>query len=319
MKARLFAGLVALACLMSAAQAAEQYPSRFVRFVVPWAPGGITDVMARLVGKHLSLSLGQPVIIENRSGASGLIGAAEVANAEPDGYTILVTPGEFLTTKELLPVMSFDPDRKIEPVALIGASPIVLAVQAESRFTTVHDLLAFAREERVTFASPGPGSLPHLAGEWLALEAGVRLTHVPYRGGAPAALAVLTGEVTAGFMTATSALPMVKSGKLKVLAVMSRGTALDPSWQTLSGTRYRVEVDTWVGMFVPKGTPQFITKRIAAEVERIVRDPEIRAKMKELGAEPSDAGLEEFVRRIASDAERYAPVIARMSTSAKKN
>lgn len=309
--------LASLMCVMPAS--AGEYPSRYVRLVVPWAPGGFTDVMARIVGERLSVSLGQPVIIENKSGASGLIGAAEVAKSAPDGYTFLVTPGELLTTKGLMPAMSFDPDYEIEPVALIAASPIVLVVREDSPYKTVADLVAYARNNRVTFSSPGAGSLPHLAGEWFSMENDARFAHIPYRGGSQASAAVLTGEVAVGLMSATSALPIVNGGQARVLAVMGkRASVLDPSWPTLAAFGSNVEVDTWVGMFAPRGTPMHVTQRITSEVRRILTSTDIRRKMNELGASAPLDDVDGFVLRIKGDALRYAPIISKMNVNAPR-
>lgn len=314
---RLLAGFLVLAvplCAICGAESAE-YPARHIRLVVPWAPGGLTDTMARVVAEHLRVSLGQTVIVENKSGASGVIGAADVANSVPDGYTFLVTPGEFLTTRPLLPEMSFDPEATIEPVALIAVSPVVLVVREDSPFRTVGDLLARARGDRITFSSPGAGSLPHLAGEWLALSGGGRFEHIAYRGGAPASLAVLSGEVMCGLMTATSALPIVQGGKARVLAVMGKTRlAAYPSWPLLD-RGLGVEVDTWVGFFAPRGTPSEIIRKVAGEVRRILATDEVRTKLNKLGADPSADNLDGFLARIKGDIRRYGPVIERTKAS----
>jgi len=176
---------------------AQNYPTRPVHVIVPFPPGGFTDLTARLIGQKLGEALGQQMVIENRSGASGLLGVETVTKASPDGYTLLITTGDFIETPSLMPKMAFDPNKDLLPVAMIASAPLLLGAQAGGPIASVMDLIAQAkaRPGQVAFSSPGTGTINHLAVEWLAIEAGLKLIHVPYRGGAPAATAIAAGDV----------------------------------------------------------------------------------------------------------------------------
>jgi tripartite-type tricarboxylate transporter receptor subunit TctC len=238
---------------------AQTYPSRPIKVIVPFPPGGVADVTARLIAQKLSEALGQPAVIENRTGASGTLGAEAAAKAAPDGYTLLMTTGDFITTPALMPRMAFDPNKDLLPVAMIAAAPLLLGAHAGGPVGSVNDLLAQAKAKpgTIAFSSPGTGTINHLAVEWLAIEAGLKLLHVPYRGGAPAATAIAAGDVPTGAVTISSAQSLIDAGKIKPLALMTkeRPSFAPADWPTLAQMGLAVDAELWVGLFVPAGTP----------------------------------------------------------------
>ncbi|MCX7314225.1 MAG: tripartite tricarboxylate transporter substrate-binding protein [Hyphomicrobiales bacterium] len=190
----------------SSATSSQEYPNRPVRIVVPFPPGGVADPVARLVALKLQDLLGQPVVIENRSGASGTLGVDYVTKSDPDGYTILVATGDFITTPSLMPKTNYDPYKDLMPVTILANAPLALLASIPSGFNSLNDVLTAARASpgKINFSSPGIGTINHLSGEWIGIAARVKIVHVPYRGGAPAATAVATGEVELGITTLPS-------------------------------------------------------------------------------------------------------------------
>ena len=292
---------------------AQTYPARPVRVIVPFPAGGVTDVTARLIGQKLGEALGQSAVIENRSGASGTLGADVVAKAAPDGYTILITTGDFITTPSLMPKVAFDANKDLTPVAMIATAPLLLGAHAGGALASVKDLLALAKAKpgTIAFSSPGNGTINHLAVEWLAIEAGIKLLHVPYRGGVPAATAVAAGDVPIGAVTPSSAQSLIDAGKIKPIALMTkqRPSFAPTDWQTLAEMGLQVDAALWVGLWVPGGTPQTIVTRLEGEVARILRDPTVRKRLNELGTEAEPLDHIAFAARIKLDTARYTRVI----------
>jgi len=291
---------------------AQTYPTRPVRFIVPFPPGGVADVTARLMGQKLTEALGQQAVIENRPGASGVLGADTAAKATPDGYTLLLTTGDFITTPTLMPKMAFDPTRDLIPITMIATAPLLLGAHAGGTIGSVKDLLAQAKAEpgKLAFASPGNGTINHLAVEWLAIEGGIKLLHVPYRGGVPAATGVAAGDVPLGALTPSSAQPFIEAGKIKPLALMTaQRPAFAPDWPTLAESGMAVDAALWVGLFAPAGTPPAIVQRLDAEVARILQDATVRKRLNDLGTEASAISQAAFAERIRLDAARYAKII----------
>ncbi len=291
---------------------AQTYPTRPVRFIVPFPPGGVADVTARLMGQKLTEALGQQAVIENRPGASGVLGADTAAKATPDGYTLLLTTGDFITTPTLMPKMAFDPYRDLIPITMIATAPLLLGAHAGGTIGSVKDLLAQAKAEpgKLAFASPGNGTINHLAVEWLAIEGGIKLLHVPYRGGVPAATGVAAGDVPLGALTPSSAQPFIEAGKIKPLALMTaQRPAFAPDWPTLAESGMAVDAALWVGLFAPAGTPPAIVQRLDAEVARILQDATVRKRLNDLGTEASAISQAAFAERIRLDAARYAKII----------
>ena len=269
---------------------AQTYPTRPLRFIVPFPAGGVADVTARLISQKLGEALGQQIVIENRAGASGVIGADAAAKSTPDGYTLLMTTGDFITTPTLMPPMAFDPYKDLVPIAMLAAAPLILGAHGAGAIGTVEDLVkaAKASPDKMAFSSPGTGTINHLAMEWLALEAGIKLVHVPYRGGAPAATGVAAGDVPIGALTPSSAQPYMDAGKIKVLGLMTRQrpSFAPPSWPTLAEAGLPIDAALWVGLFAPAGTPAAIVDQLDREVARILKDATVRQRLNALGTEP---------------------------------
>ncbi|HEY7298076.1 MAG TPA: tripartite tricarboxylate transporter substrate-binding protein [Xanthobacteraceae bacterium] len=292
---------------------AQTYPTRPVHVVVPFPPGGFTDVTARLIAQKLGEALGQQMVIENRSGASGLLGVEAVTKAVPDGYTLLITTGDFIETPSLMPKMGFDPNKDLLPVAMIASAPLLLGAQAGGPIGSVMDLIAQAkaRPGQIAFSSPGTGTINHLAVEWLAIEAGLKLIHVPYRGGAPAATAIAAGDVPVGAVTISSAQSLMDAGKIKPIALMTRErpSFAPADWPTLSEMGFPVDAALWVGLFVPARTPPAIVARLDAALARLLHDATVRKRLNELGTEAAAISGSAFADRIRLDAAHYAKII----------
>jgi len=305
--------LIMSSLLFGAPAQAQNYPTKPIRFIVPFPPGGIADVVARVMGQKLGEALGQSAVIENRAGASGTLGAGEAAKAAPDGYTLLLTTGDFTTTPTMVPTMSFDPRKDLIPITMIATSPLALVAKADGPFASVKDLIAAAKQSpgKVAFSSPGNGTINHLAGEWLGIEGGFKLLHVPYRGGVPAATGVVTGDVPIGVLSPSSVQPYVEAGKMKGLALLTQKRPLFAAdWPIISDSGLAIEAALWVGLFAPAGTASAIVNRLDTEVTRILQQQDFRKRLNDLGTDPSPLSQAAFVERISSDAERYAKIIA---------
>ncbi len=307
-------GSVLLATLLVATPAqAQTYPTHPVRVIVPFPAGGVTEVTARLIGQKLGEAFGQQMVIENRSGASGTLGADAVAKAAPDGYTILITTGDFITTPSLMPKMASDPNKDLVAVSMIATAPLLLGAHAGGPIGSIKDLLTQAKAEpgKIAFSSPGIGTINHLAVEWLAIEAGIKLLHVPYRGGVPAATAIAAGDVPIGAVTQSSAQSLIDAGKIKPIALMTkeRPSFASPDWYSLATMGLPVDAALWVGLFVPTGTPSAIVSKLDREVARILKDENVRKRLNELGTEASAISQAAFVERIKLDAARYQKII----------
>jgi tripartite-type tricarboxylate transporter receptor subunit TctC len=310
----LILGLVQMAGPLTALPAqAQPYPTRPVRAIVPFPAGGVTDVTARLIAQKLSEALGQQMVIENRSGASGTLGVDTVTKAMPDGYTVLITTGDFITTPSLMPKMAFDPTKDLIPVTMIASAPLLLGAQTGGPIGSVKELIAKAKAApgTIAFSSPGNGTINHIAVEWLSIEAGLKLLHVPYRGGVPAATAVAAGDVPIGAVTLSSAQSLMDAGKIKPIALMTqqRPSFAPADWPTLADMGFPVDAALWVGLFVPAGTPAAIVTRLDNQVRRILEDAGVRKRLNELGTEASAFSQGAFVERIRLDAARYSRII----------
>jgi tripartite-type tricarboxylate transporter receptor subunit TctC len=313
---RQFLRLAAGAAVLTAASRfgrAQSYPSRPIRILVGFPPGGAADIIARLYGQSLSVRLGQPVVIENRPGSGGNFASDAVAKAEPDGYTLLHgTDNVFMSNPHLYNRMPFNPLKDLVPVTSVVSNQIVLAVHPAVPAQTLQEFVELARRSKppLFYASIGNGSQHHLAMEMLKQHVGIDLTHVPYRGGGPAAIALLAGEVSAMF-GGGSIVPTVRSGKVRGLA--STGTVRNPATPDLPtiGEIYPgFEVLIWHGLFAPAGTPQPIIERLRAEVAAVRGEPEYRERLANTGSgEPYVATPEEFSARIRSDYEKYGKLI----------
>jgi len=304
--------LVAPSGLATNASLAQGYPDRPIRAVVPFPAGGLADAVARIVGQKLGDRLGQSLVIENRAGASGTVGAAVVAKSAPDGHTLLITTGDFVTMTSIMPALSFDPNKELIPIAMLAVAPCILVANSNSGLNSVKDIIdaAKVRPGAIAYSSPGVGTSNHLGIEGMAIEAGIKLLHVPYRGGAPAATAVAAGDVPIGTVTQSSGEGVIQAGKVKVIALMSKQRpSFAPSWPTLADAGFDIDAALWVGLFAPAGTPVAIVNRLDAEASAVLRSAETQKLLNSVGTDASPVSRAAFVQRIASDAARYGLVI----------
>jgi tripartite-type tricarboxylate transporter receptor subunit TctC len=282
---------------------AQDWPNRPVQIVVSSGAGGAADIVARMIAEKLSPAIGQPVVIENRTGAGGHVGAAAVARANPDGYTLLMSGSPTHSVgPHLFKNLPYEPMRDVPPVAMVGVAHNLLVVNAASPVRSVADLVQLARDKpgTVTYSSAGIGTSGYLAAELLKHTARLDMSHVPYKSGPEAVTGVLTGSVSFLFFTLPSVLPQIESGKLRALAIASATrSALVPNVPTIVEAGYKdFDVIAWYALFAPRGTPEPIVSRLSAEVEKIVARDDVRGQMAKLGAEPrylSPKALTDFV------------------------
>jgi len=308
----LAAGAALIATVLPACAAG--YPDHPVKIVVPFAAGGPTDVMARLVAQKLSERLGQQFYIENVAGAGGNIGTVNVARAAPDGYTMLLASSSYVVNPSLYKNCPYDPYKDFVPVILAAITPNILIVNPSVKANTAKELIELikANPNKFTFASPGLGTTPDLASDLFKVTYKLDLAIAPYKGGGPAAQAVLANEVPASFVALTPTTAFVKSGKLRALAVTTkkRSVAL-PDVPTLAEAGITgQDSETMQGVFVPKGTPQDIVARLHDEIAAIVADKDMQAKMGPLGFEPDGGSSAEFVTYIKAEVDKWKKVIA---------
>ena len=308
---RLF--VVVAAALLVPPAAAENYPTRPIRLYVAFPPGGAADIVARLVAQPLSARLGQPVVVENKPGSGGNIAGELIAHAAPDGYSLLIGPDNLFTINpHLFSKMSFDPLKDIVPIATVQSNALVLAINAKVPASDFKEFIALANrsDPPLFYASIGNGSMHHLAMEMLKQEAGIKLTHVPYRGGGPAGIAVLAGDV-AGMFGGGSVFPMVTSGQLRGLAVSSRKRSTElRELPSISEFYPNYEATIWQGLFAPAGTPRDIIDKVRNEVGAILESRDFADKLAKTGSgEPYITSLDEFKARIHRDFERYGQIV----------
>jgi len=294
---------------------AQPWPSKPIRIVVPFAPGGATDIIGRLVAQKLGDRLGQPVVVENKPGAGTTIGNAAVAKAAPDGYTLLFAPTPFVITQALYPSLPYDAAKEFAPVALLAVSPFILVVNDALPARNVGELVALAKAKpgTLTFCSAGSGSVPHLAGELFKVNAKVDIVHVPYKGGGPAITDLIGGQVNMMFATPIEVMQHVQSGKLRVLATTasSRLPAL-PNVPTVQESGVpEFDVYAFFGVLAPAGTQKDIVDRLAAELERIMVDAEVVQRFAEQSAEPKVLGPVAFATFLQSERTKWADVVKR--------
>jgi len=314
--ARLGATLALAACaLPAAAQAPAAYPDRPVHVVVPFPPGGIVDNVTRNLGARLSVALGQTFIVENKAGAGGSIGAAHVAKAAPDGYTLLAA-FDTHAVNPLLYKLSFDSEKDLAPVALIGTSPLILVVHPSVPARTVPELVALAKAEphALNYASTGAGSSNQLTAELFKATAGVEMNHVPYKGGAPAITDVLGGRVQVMFVSASSVLAHIRAGKMRALAVTTRERipAL-PDVPSISQFYPDFEARSWIGLLAPARTPAAIVSRLNAEVRGALQTPEMRTFFDAQSIQPGSGTPEEFGVFLRNETGKWGEIIRKQN------
>jgi tripartite-type tricarboxylate transporter receptor subunit TctC len=307
-------GLIAGCAIGIGSQAlAQDFPTRPIRFVVPYPPGGGTDIIARIVQPKLSEALGQTIVIENRGGAGGAVGTEAAARSAPDGYTFLFTLSSH-TINPLLYKLNYDVERDFVPVSMIVSVPQLIAAHPDAPARTLKEMVAAARARPgfLAFASVGNGTPSHIAGELLKLKAGIDMVHIPYKGGGPAVTDTVAGQVPFLFVTAPAALSQVRAGRLRALAVTTqKRSAAAPEIPTVAEALGMpdYEVDSWYAMFAPAKTPPAMVARMQKEAARVVRLPEVRQKLLEQGADAVGGTAEELDRVVKSELKRWAEVI----------
>ncbi|MDO8447713.1 MAG: tripartite tricarboxylate transporter substrate binding protein [Rhodoferax sp.] len=310
---RLLAGLaaVSLACPLWAQ--APQYPSKPVKVVVGYSAGGAVDTVARTVGQALAASMGQPVVVENKPGAGTNIAVKFVIAAEPDGHTLMLAANALAANMALYQPAPFDAERDLVPVSLIGRVPVVIAANASAPYASIQQLIAAAKAKpgSISFASPGNGSTPHMAVEFFKRAAGISLLHIPYRGGSQALTDVIGGQLPLVAVNALEVQPHVKSGKLKVLAVLSTNrSAIFPDVPTIAESGFPgFEASVWYGLVAPAATPKAIVTKLHAEVQKALQTKDVRDRMTQVGGEVLPGSAEMFGALIQSEHQRYEKLV----------
>ena len=306
--------LATLLAIMSVQASAQDYPARNVRFIVPRVPGGATDVFARAVGQKLSDRWGRTIVVENRGGAGGTLGTDVVAKSAPDGHTMLVTyAGSQAINQSLFPKLSYDSVKDFQTVATLAVTPFLLIVNNSLPAKSLKEFIALARgrPDVMAYASSGNGSVNHLLGEMLKIDANIRMLHIPYKGVAPAITDVIAGQVDAAFTSVPSVIQHVASGRVKVLAVTSaRRVAIAPTVPTIAESGFAgFDVNPWWGILAPAATDPRIVRKVNSDVAEIQRTREIQDFFKAQGAEALITSPEEFQKMLVSDVQKWAKVV----------
>jgi tripartite-type tricarboxylate transporter receptor subunit TctC len=314
---RVLSCIVALLALTfvdaSAQNAPPSYPTKFIRFIVPYAPGGSSDVLARTISQKLNDALGQTLVIDNRPGAGSMIGTDIAAKSPADGYTIILSDMPHTINPSIYAKVPYDPIRDFAPVTLIGVSPMFLFAHPSLQATNIKEFLALAKTQpgKIAIASGGTGATTHLMAELLQTHAGIKLNHVPYKGAGPALSDVVAGQVPATFTSMATAAPFAKSGRLRILGVTtSKRMAAFPDVPTFeeSGVSGMV-VEHWWGVMAPAGVPKAIIDKLRAAIVNAVNSPEVRERFTALSVEPRTTTPEQFRALLASDVKRWAKVV----------
>jgi tripartite-type tricarboxylate transporter receptor subunit TctC len=308
-KAALLAAALVLAC---PAAHAQTYPAKAITLVIPFAAGGSNDIVGRAIGKKLTEAWGQPVVVENRSGAGGLIGSADVAAAAPDGYTLLLISSTFTINPAIRKRMPFDTTKDFTPVAFIAHSPLLFVASKDLPVKSAKDLLALARSKpgQITYASAGPGSINQIAAELIALSAGIKLMHVPYRGGAPALNDLIGGHVDVYVSSLPQVLQLAQNGQARALAVTSvKRTALLPDVPTLDEAGISgFDLSSWWGIVGPAGMPADVVNALNAEISKMLNSPELSTFLSNEGAEAEAMTPQQFGDLMRMETERWTKV-----------
>jgi len=298
---------VACACL------AQDYPNRFVRFIVPYAPGGSSDVLARTLSQKFAASMGQQFVVDNRPGAGSMVGTDVAAKSAPDGYTILLSDMPHAINPSIHPKVPYDPVKDFSPVTVIGVSPMFLFTNASFEATNLRDLIALAKAQpgKLGIASGGTGATTHLVAELLQANAGIRLTHVPYKGAGPAIADVAAGQVPMTFTSMATAAPLVKSGRLRILGVTSpRRLAAFPDVPTFQESGVPgLTFEHWWGVMAPARTPAPVIEKLHGEIVKALDSPDVRERFTTLAVEPRTNTPDQFRALIESDLARWAKVV----------
>jgi tripartite-type tricarboxylate transporter receptor subunit TctC len=306
---RICAAFLALA---AAAAAAQTYPSKGIRVIVPYPPGGGADITARPIAQMLSQRWGQPVVIENHGGASGMIGAEILAKAPPDGYTIMVSASaEVALNVALFSKMTYDPVKDFAPITLATVTPMALVVHPSVPVTSLKEYIALAKTKpgSMIFGSTGAGSVHHFAGEYLKMLTQTDIVHVPYKGSGPLVIDLLGGHAPSGFATLLPAMQHLKSGKLRALAVTTqKRVSMLPDVPALSETLPGFDINQWNAVWAPAGTPKDVLDKLSAEITRIVQSPEYQARMLEQGSQAVGSSASELAAFQKSEIDKYRKI-----------
>jgi tripartite-type tricarboxylate transporter receptor subunit TctC len=298
--------------LVSAAAQAQDYPNRPIRLIVPFAAGGLNDVVARLVGPYLERALGQPVIVDNRPAASGIVGTDAVAKAQPDGHTLLMVASTFTVVPATKSKLPYDAVHDLAPVGKVAQNSLLFVVNAKVPAKSLTEFVALAKANpgKYNYATPGAASQAHLLIELFSQKAGIKLQHIPYRGGAPAIQAVVAGDTEFSVISTLASLPHMKSGILRALATGSlTREAQFPDLPTVAEQGFPgFEAIQWIGLLTTAGTPKPIVERLNAEVNRALREPDLIAKLALQGLAPGGGSSEDFARTIVSDIKNWTEI-----------
>jgi tripartite-type tricarboxylate transporter receptor subunit TctC len=306
-----FAACLALGAMPTRAQ---DYPTRPIRILVPYAPGGIADIAARLVGGKLTEAFGQQAVIENRPGGNGFIAMADAARSAADGYTlVMATGGDVSINPVLFKNVPYDVDRDLAPITAVSDTPLVLAANAGTPYKTVADVIAAATAHpgEINVCLPGYGSINHIVLEWMALTTGTKFVQVPYKGGAPAVQALVAGDIPLGILASSTVTPHVQAGRLRALAVtMAKRSPLNPEWPTLQEEGIKeVNASNWTALLAPKATPQPILDKLNAEVVKILNLPDVKERFAAGGVVTIPSSAAELAARIKRELAGYRTII----------
>lgn len=307
-----FIALIGFALCLGGAFA-QSYPNKPIKVIVGYAAGGAVDIVARTIGQSISGPLGQPVVVENKPGAGTNIAVKATITAEPDGYTLMMAANALAANMSLYQPAPFDAERDLVAVSLIGRVPVVIAANSNAPFNTAKQLIdaAKGKTNSIAYGSPGNGSTPHMAIELFARAAGIDLQHIPYRGGTPAITDVIGGQLPLVAVNALEVLPHVKSGKLKVLAVLSPNrSSIFPDSPTIAESGFPgFEASVWYGLVAPAATPKPIVQKLHEEVQKALQTKEVRERMNAVGGEVVQGSAEMFTNLIRSERARYSKLV----------
>jgi tripartite-type tricarboxylate transporter receptor subunit TctC len=308
--------------LLSTAAQAQDYPARPIRMLVAFAPGGVVDTAARVLTTKMTERLGWQFVVDNRTGGNGLIGGQIAAKAQPDGYTLLLAhTGEFAINQWIFKNIPFDYSSDFIPITMVNDGPMVVVVNSQSPIASFKDLIAAARAKpgQMSYGSPGSGAVNHLATEWLAAAAGLKLLHVPYKGGAPAVTAVAQGDVPLTVAGVPGVLPHLNSGRVRVLGVTTaRRWDFGRDWVPASEAGFPgVDASIWTGIFAPRGVPKAVVNRLYMEIAKTLSQPDVKERFAALGSEPVSMSPPDFQKRVKQDAERYRKVVQTVGLQAQ--
>ena len=319
-----FAQALVVACsvmLSIPALAADPWPAKPIRVINPWAPGGPADIVARPIMQKLGERLGQPIVIENRAGANGVIGAAAVAKSPADGYTLLFSHvGPIAISPAMQGDMPYESTKDFEPVTQVVSAPLVLVVRPDLPIRSLQDLIAYAKANpgKLNYGSVGTGSTTHLAGEMLAGMANVQLLHVPYKGAAPVINDMLGGDIQMAFINISGVMQHVASGKLRAIAVSTlKRSSLFPDLPAIAETYPGFEVNSWYGVMAPAGTPKDIVNRLYREIAVVLKSPEVVEMMRNGGLDAEGSTPEQYAAKIKDDLARWAKVVKATNLTGK--